>query len=70
MVLNFKHCILALNGLVEPATPEALLALNRVKAELDLARATERDGEYITTGDIVPSQDEGDLYPFIGGNYK
>ena len=38
---NLRHCVCALNGLVEPVTPEAVLICSRVKAELDMARATE-----------------------------
>lgn len=51
-VMNLKHCILVLNGMIEPATPEAVLAKNKVDAELSLTKAM-KSGDIISESDIV-----------------
>lgn len=65
--LNFKHCVLALNGLVPPATPEAILACNRVKAELDLALSM--SSGKVKASDIQPVDRETNGIPYIGALY-
>lgn len=67
LYLNFKHCVMALNGLVVPVTPEAILACNRAKAELDLA-ASMTHGK-IRSSDLQLVDYDNHGIPYLGSLY-
>lgn len=67
-ILNFKHCVLALNKLVEPATPEAILACNKVRSELELYKASS-SSKNIKMSDLNLIRNENDVYMYAGSYY-
>lgn len=67
-ILNYKHCVLALNKLVEPATPEAILACNKVRSELELYKASSCSNA-LKMSDLELIRDDKDMYMYTGSYY-